>query len=203
MAYTSPTQGHCYAKLLVYKRRSTWLKKGAVRSEPFIARHVFCGTKAPTASPGTVVLERKIAWPFKVGQHGALRLGLQHPHVHTIISGGTLILSHGKVVVDNPGGKNCDIYKCPDGYYGGKCPRTALGVKGHYAYIVVVDGKPSNRAGIRLKPLALIMKRRFGIDGAVNLDGGGSAVMWARHYGVVSKPSYTYVRHVMMTIGVR
>ncbi len=66
-------------------------------------------------------------------------------------------------------------------------PRTALGWNGKHFFLVVVDGRQKNAAGMTFPELATFMLN-LGCDEAINLDGGGSATLWV--YGhVMNSPS--------------
>ena len=70
-------------------------------------------------------------------------------------------------------------------------PRTAVGVSrdGHRVVMVVVDGRQSHSRGLTLYQLARQLIE-LGAHRAINLDGGGSSVMYLRQAGgVVSSPS--------------
>jgi hypothetical protein len=61
-----------------------------------------------------------------------------------------------------------------------KHPRSAIGFDGTHAIMVVVDGRaPGHSIGMTLPELAALMKS-FGCTEAINVDGGGSSVVWAR-----------------------
>jgi exopolysaccharide biosynthesis protein len=67
-------------------------------------------------------------------------------------------------------------------------PRTAIGWNNDYLYFVLVDGRqPGLSVGMSFQELAAYFLK-LGCTTALNLDGGGSASMWA--FGqVVSSPS--------------
>lgn len=72
-------------------------------------------------------------------------------------------------------------------------PRSAVGKKnsGNRIFLVTVDGRHSEAAGMSCTELAQVMKA-LGCDNAINLDGGGSTTMWGRgepHSGVLNFPS--------------
>lgn len=67
-------------------------------------------------------------------------------------------------------------------------PRTAVGVRGDGSVIFVcVDGRNARASGMTLPELADLMKT-LGAEEAMNLDGGGSSMMWTFTSGVVSYP---------------
>lgn len=72
-----------------------------------------------------------------------------------------------------------------------RAPRTAIGQRDDTIWIVVVDGRSSQAAGMTLRELAHIF-RWLGADKALNLDGGGSTTLYVRggsKNGVVNTPS--------------
>jgi hypothetical protein len=81
-------------------------------------------------------------------------------------------------------------------------PRTALGLSadGRQLYLVVVDGRREGVPGLTLPELAQFMDE-LGACTAVNLDGGGSSVMWLRDR-IVNQPSDVVERSVANHIAV-
>ena len=74
-------------------------------------------------------------------------------------------------------------------------PRTGLGYSdnGGKVYFVIVDGRSSISAGCRTSILADIMHYAGATD-AVNLDGGGSSILYTQALGVRNVPSDGYER---------
>jgi hypothetical protein len=66
-------------------------------------------------------------------------------------------------------------------------PRSGLGWNEKYFYLVEVDGRQPGSAGMTLDELAAYF-RQLGCEEAMNLDGGGSATMWANGH-LVNRPS--------------
>lgn len=90
--------------------------------------------------------------------------------VKHIISGGPYLVKNSEVFVDMTAQKL--------GAVGGKNPRTAIGYTGDYNMIMVaVDGREGSSVGMTLMQLAGFMKS-LGCINAMNLDGGGSTVMY-------------------------
>ena len=92
----------------------------------------------------------------------------------------------------------------------GQHPRSAIAFRGHKAYLVVVDGRDASRAtGVTIPQLAhllRVMRMRY----ALNLDGGGSSVLWARPAdpssptsGILNHPSDGQERSVSTSIIVK
>lgn len=91
-------------------------------------------------------------------------------NVKHIISGGPYLVKNGDVFVDMTEQKL--------GAIGGKNPRTAIGYTQDGNFIMVaVDGREGASVGLTLKELAWFMKS-IGCINAMNLDGGGSTVMY-------------------------
>lgn len=91
-------------------------------------------------------------------------------NVKHIISGGPYLVKDGEVFVDMTAQKLNAI--------GGRNPRTAVGYTSSDNFILVaVDGREDSSIGMTLMELANFMKS-IGCVGAINLDGGGSTVMY-------------------------
>ena len=91
-------------------------------------------------------------------------------YVNHIISGGPYLVKDGEIFIDVTAQKLNAIT--------GKNPRTAIGYTSENELIMVtVDGREANSVGMTLGELARMMKS-FGCINAMNLDGGGSSVMY-------------------------
>lgn len=91
-------------------------------------------------------------------------------NVNHIISGGPYLVKNGKVYVD--------IGEQKLGAIGGRNPRTAIGYTADNNFIIVtVDGREKASVGMTLYELANFMKG-IGCYNAMNLDGGGSTVLY-------------------------
>lgn len=100
-------------------------------------------------------------------------------NVRHIISGGPYLVRDGEVFVDMTAQKLASI--------GGRNPRSAIGYTSENNLILVaVDGREGSSIGMTLMELANFMKA-VGCIGAINLDGGGSTVMYVNGQ-VVNKP---------------
>lgn len=100
--------------------------------------------------------------------------------VNHIISGGPYLIKNNNIYIDVDEQKLNSIT--------GKNPRTAIGLTSHGSIILVtVDGREENSVGMTLNELALFMKSLDCVD-AMNLDGGGSSVMFING-NVVNSPS--------------
>lgn len=86
---------------------------------------------------------------------------------------------------------------------GGRAPRTAVGYSRDRATLtlVVVDGRSTSSVGMTIDELAVLMAS-FGVDRAMNLDGGGSSTMWVDGRGVVNRPSDGSERTVANHLGI-
>jgi len=93
-------------------------------------------------------------------------------NVNHIISGGPYLVKDGQVYVDIKDQKLLSI--------GGRNPRTAIGyTKDNRFIIVTADGREGSSIGLTLKELAYYMQK-LGCVNAMNLDGGGSTVMYVK-----------------------
>jgi len=91
-------------------------------------------------------------------------------NVKHIISGGPYLVNHGEVYVDMTAQKLNAV--------GGRNPRTAVGYTSADSFVLVaVDGREGSSIGMTLMELARFMQS-IGCIGAINLDGGGSTVMY-------------------------
>ena len=99
--------------------------------------------------------------------------------VNHIISGGPYLIKNGEIYVDMTAQKLASI--------GGRNPRTAIGyTKDNHLIMLTADGREGASIGLTLMELANLMKE-FGCINAMNLDGGGSTVMYVNGQ-VVNKP---------------
>ena len=107
--------------------------------------------------------EKNIALDMKIGDENWA--GVDH-----IISGGPYLVKENNIFVDTQEEKLNAI--------GGRNPRTAIGYTQDGRFIMVTaDGREENSIGLTLGELAYFMKS-IGCYNAMNLDGGGSSVMY-------------------------
>ncbi len=109
---------------------------------------------------------------FKVGDRVKLDLNTipEWKNVKHIISGGPYLVKNNEVFVDMTAQKL--------GAIGGKNPRSAIGYTAdNHLILVAVDGREGSSVGLTLMQLANFMKSA-GCVNAMNLDGGGSTVMY-------------------------
>lgn len=100
-------------------------------------------------------------------------------NVKHIISGGPYLVRNSEVFVDMTAQKL--------GAIGGRNPRSAIGYTADNNLILVaVDGREGSSIGMTLMELASFMQS-IGCTNAMNLDGGGSTVMYVNGH-VVNKP---------------
>ena len=100
--------------------------------------------------------------------------------VNHIVSGGPYLVKNGEVYVDMTAQKLASV--------GGRNPRTAIGyTKDNHLIMLTADGREGSSIGLTLMELAELMKE-FGCINAMNLDGGGSTVMYVQGE-VVNKPT--------------
>lgn len=103
-------------------------------------------------------------------------------NVRHIISGGPYLVKNGEVFVDMTAQKLQAI--------GGRNPRSAIGyTKDNDLILVAVDGREGSSIGMTLTELANLMKS-LGCINAINLDGGGSTVMYVNGQ-IVNHPHQT------------
>ena len=101
-------------------------------------------------------------------------------NVKHIISGGPYLVKEGSVYVDISAQKLNAI--------GGRNPRSAIGyTSDNNLVLVAVDGREGSSVGMTLFELANFMKS-IGCVNAINLDGGGSTVMYIKGQ-VVNNPA--------------
>ena len=127
----------------------------------------------PKAKLENILNEKNIKLDIKIGDENWE--GVEH-----IISGGPYLVKNGDIFVDVDEEKLNSI--------GGRNPRTAIGytVEGNFV-MVTADGREESSVGLTLYELAYFMKS-IGCYNAMNLDGGGSSVMYFNGI-TVNKPS--------------
>lgn len=101
-------------------------------------------------------------------------------NVNHIISGGPYLVKDNNVYIDTTEERLSAI--------GGRNPRTAIGyTKDNHLIMVTADGREGASIGLTLEELAKLMKE-LGCINAMNLDGGGSTVMYIQGE-IVNKPA--------------
>ena len=117
---------------------------------------------APYAVVSGIKLGDKLAYEFSVNE--------KLKGYENIISGGPYLVKNGSIFVDVNEQKLTSI--------GGRNPRTAIGyTEDNRLIMVTIDGREEMSVGITLTDLAQLMKS-LGCVNAMNLDGGGSTVMY-------------------------
>jgi len=95
----------------------------------------------------------------------------------TAIGGGPILLTHGSIHGNRPRNPDEDSYQFSS--MEERHPRSAVGWNDTYLFLVLVDGRqPGLSEGMTLTELARTL-RGLGCTEAINLDGGGSATLWA------------------------
>ena len=108
-----------------------------------------------------------------------IKINPEWKDVNHIISGGPYLIKNGEVYVDMTAQKLGSI--------GGRNPRTAIGyTRSNQLIMLTADGREGSSIGLTLTELANLMKE-LGCVNAMNLDGGGSTVMYVNGQ-VVNKP---------------
>ena len=118
---------------------------------------------------------------FKLGEKVNIDISTipEWKKVKHIISGGPYLVKNGEIYVDMSAQKLSSI--------GGKNPRSAIGYTlENNLILVAVDGREGSSVGMTLMQLAQFMKS-VGCINAMNLDGGGSTVMYVNG-NVVNNP---------------
>ena len=109
-----------------------------------------------------------------------VKMNPEWENVNHIISGGPYLIKNGDIYVDMTAEKLSAI--------GGRNPRTAIGyTRDNHLIMLTADGREGASIGLTLIELASLMKE-FGCVNAMNLDGGGSTVMYIKGQ-VVNKPA--------------
>ena len=127
---------------------------------------------APLSVVSNIKLGDKLVYEFSVNE--------KLKGYENVISGGPYLVKNGSVFVDVNEQKLTAI--------GGRNPRTAIGyTEDNRLIMVTIDGREEMSVGITLTDLALLMKS-LGCVNAMNLDGGGSTVMYVNGK-VVNSPA--------------
>ena len=126
----------------------------------------------PQKSLDTIANARKFKLDIKINP--------EWKDVNHIISGGPYLVKNGDIYVDMTAQKLASI--------GGRNPRTAIGyTKDNSLIMLTADGREGASIGLTLIELANLMKE-LGCVNAMNLDGGGSTVMYVKGK-IVNKPA--------------
>lgn len=108
-----------------------------------------------------------------------IKMSPEWSNVNHVISGGPYLVKDGEVFVDIKEQKLLSI--------GGRNPRTAVGyTKDNKFIIITADGREGASVGMTLTELAQYMKK-LGCVNAMNLDGGGSTVLYVNG-AIANKP---------------
>lgn len=125
---------------------------------------------------------KSILYPFLDTKEARLVVNTnpEWKNVKHIISGGPYLVKDGEVFVDMTAQKL--------GAIGGRNPRSAIGyTKDNNLILAAVDGREGSSIGMTLMELGNFMKEA-GCINAINLDGGGSTVMYVNGQ-IVNKPA--------------
>ena len=129
-----------------------------------------------------IVGTKKNLSKFAEAKKFKLKIGMnpEWRDVNHIISGGPYLIKNGDIYVDMTAQKLASI--------GGRNPRTAIGYTAdNHLIMLTADGREGASIGLTLMELARLMKE-LGCVNAMNLDGGGSTVMYIKGK-VVNKPA--------------
>ena len=126
---------------------------------------------------GAVAIRR--AHKLKIFTSDTLSYSRQTRWCREALAAGPVLLKDGNVARPEwPAGK----------FYEGRHPRTVIGTTADgWGYLIVIDGRFQEGIGTTIQETAQIC-RWFGLRDALNLDGGGSSVLWTEAYGVISHP---------------
>lgn len=128
-----------------------------------------------------VVGQESVLSCLKVNQRLELdvKMSPEWSEVNHVISGGPYLVKDGEVFVDIKEQRLLAI--------GGRNPRTAVGYTADNRFIIVTaDGREGCSVGMTLTELAGYMKK-LGCVNAMNLDGGGSTVLYVKG-NIANKP---------------
>lgn len=108
-----------------------------------------------------------------------------------VVGGRPVLIREGKKL--STGGRLCD----------NRHPRTAVGISKDYRTLIiaVVDGRSSRSAGVTCSELSVFLGG-LGAYNALNLDGGGSSLLWMKEKGIVNRPSDGIERPVANHLGI-
>jgi hypothetical protein len=94
-----------------------------------------------------------------------------------LLHAGPMLVRRGRPVIragEDPEGFSEGSHQFDSDITAGRYPRSALGVSERQLIAAVCEGRADEEAGLSLSELAAVMAD-LGADGAMNLDGGGSA----------------------------
>ncbi len=99
----------------------------------------------------------------------------------------TYAMASGPVLLQD--GKACKEKWPRSGFFSKRHPRTLMGTGADgWVYLIVIDGRfPGRGIGTTIAETVEVA-RLFGLENAINLDGGGSSVAWTLESGVLSHP---------------
>ena len=102
---------------------------------------------------------------------------------HSAIAAGPVLMKDGDMVVPRETDNSSQ-------FHDKRHPRSVMGMdEDGWVYLAVIDGRSAgNAAGTTIYETACIC-RLLGMSDAINLDGGGSSVLWTEDTGVLSHPS--------------
>lgn len=97
-----------------------------------------------------------------------------------VLAAGPVLVEDGRIV----------CYPDKNGFYASRHPRSLIGyTEDGMVYMVVIDGRFKGMAdGTTIWETAFIAKM-FGLEDALNLDGGGSSSLWTAESGVLNHPA--------------
>jgi hypothetical protein len=189
-----PVDGRCYVRLANQDGWS-WNDRGLAQ-RTYTVQTAQCGQAIPVLD-GTIVVESGASLDLAGPVTWTQNLGIKY--ATEVVAGVPQVLTNGNVT----GPTHARAMLGPDGTFYDRNPRTAIGVnrKGTTLFLMAVDGRLHNQAGVTLPMLGRLMKR-VGAYNAVNYDGGGGTLLWRSGKGILNNPSEHYARPALVGIGI-
>lgn len=98
---------------------------------------------------------------------------------YAVLASGPILIKNGKTIPASTSGS----------FFTARHPRTIIGVKDGYVYMVDIDGRFKGQAVGATIPETAAVARYLGLKDALNLDGGGSSTVWTEKTGVLNHPN--------------
>lgn len=98
---------------------------------------------------------------------------------YAVLASGPILIKNGVTLPTSTNGS----------FFTSRHPRTIIGVKDGYVYMVDIDGRFKGQAVGATIPETAAVARYLGLKEALNLDGGGSSTVWTDKTGVLNHPN--------------
>lgn len=131
-------------------------------------------------SDGLLAIPKKNGRKMEILYYDPSALDTYTKDYYTTLASGPVIMKDGEVGNFDPEGSFAKT----------RHPRSFIGLTddGRTVYIIVVDGRfHGEAAGASISELYLIAKW-FGMEDAINFDGGGSSALWTDRTGIINHP---------------